>query len=54
MVVLGTGLECAMISIYVAECSLADLRGALVVMRQMSGALGIVLGYMAGVVSSTP
>ncbi|KAL8691650.1 MAG: hypothetical protein Q9218_003171 [Villophora microphyllina] len=47
---LGIGPKSATIPIYAAECTPANIRGALVMMWQMWTAFGIMLGYIAGVV----
>lgn len=46
---LGIGPKSATIPIYAAECTPANIRGALVMMWQMWTAFGIMLGYVAGV-----
>ncbi|KAI4093159.1 MAG: hypothetical protein L6R37_007426 [Teloschistes peruensis] len=50
MLGLGIGPKSATIPIYAAECTPANIRGALVMMWQMWTAFGIMLGYIAGVV----
>ena len=45
----GIGPKSATIPIYAAECAPADIRGALVMMWQLSTAGGIMLGYLSGV-----
>ncbi|KAI4127182.1 MAG: hypothetical protein LQ341_006814 [Variospora aurantia] len=47
---LGIGPKSATIPIYAAECTPANIRGALVMMWQMWTAFGIMLGYISGVV----
>lgn len=47
---LGIGPKSATIPIYAAECTPANIRGALVMMWQMWTAFGIMLGYIAGVI----
>lgn len=47
---LGIGPKSATVPIYAAECTPANIRGALVMMWQMWTAFGIMLGYIAGVV----
>lgn len=46
----GMGPKSATIPIYAAECSPANVRGALVMMWQIFTAFGIMCGYMAGVI----
>ncbi|KAI4282916.1 MAG: hypothetical protein L6R38_002581 [Xanthoria sp. 2 TBL-2021] len=46
---LGIGPKSATIPIYAAECTPANIRGALVMLWQMFTAAGIMLGYVAGV-----
>ncbi|KAL9002523.1 MAG: hypothetical protein Q9188_004546 [Gyalolechia gomerana] len=50
MLGLGIGPKSATIPIYAAECTPANIRGALVMMWQMWTAFGLMLGYIAGVV----
>lgn len=50
MLGLGIGPKSATIPIYAAECTPANIRGALVTMWQMWTAFGIMLGYISGVV----
>ncbi|KAL9009420.1 MAG: hypothetical protein Q9173_005550 [Seirophora scorigena] len=47
---LGIGPKSATIPIYAAECTPANIRGALVMMWQMWTAFGIMLGYISGVI----
>ncbi|KAI4109633.1 MAG: hypothetical protein LQ339_001746 [Xanthoria mediterranea] len=50
---LGIGPKSATIPIYAAECTPANIRGALVMMWQMWTAAGIMLGYVSGVAFRT-
>lgn len=50
MLGLGIGPKSATIPIYAAECTPANIRGALVMMWQMWTAFGLMLGYISGVI----